>query len=171
MGVPFLGLAALALYKLTLQWMDRLYTERGTVSSRWERLPAPTFWLLPAPDSVTRTLRTGVWILVLLLVPFSLGHLARKHFQITFYQQCADVTEAGCELMAVGPAPKDGVTDQRKKEPFRTFSEGTSAERFRDHVSPTHLQVKDYWDHTFYAGGPSLYLTYFPARRPGPICC
>jgi hypothetical protein len=162
-GVPFLGLSALALYQLTLTWMQRLYTQPP--QSRWDWLPAPVFWHFPSKDPVTRKLRLVVWILLLGGVPFSLGHLTLKHFQLTFYEQCAEPLKPACTLMPKGPAPPAGSADGRKSAHFIEFSHEDKWQRFLLHIAPQHLRTPGYFDHRFHIGAPS-HLTYFPGLQP-----
>lgn len=163
-GVPLLALAAIGLFGLTLQWMDRRYTESKTVPGGWERLPAPSFWLLPIGDGVTRTLRTGAWVLLLALAPIALGYLAYTHFQTPIYQQCALASDAGCALMPVGPTPAPGAADDRTRLPFRVYATGSASERLGDHLSARHLWAHNYWKRGFQIGGPAA-QSYFPGPQ------
>lgn len=162
-GVPFLALSAVALYTLTLTWIERLYAEQRP-QSWWDRLPAPEFWHFPSADPITRRLRLGVWMLVLVMVPFSLGHLAKKHFQLSIYEECTHQTIPGCQLMKKGPQPKAGK-DKREQNWFREFTHEDHWQRFLLHIAPQHLLAEGYFDHRFHVGAPS-HLTYFPGLQP-----
>lgn len=163
-GVPFLGLAAVVLYRLTLIWMQRTYLQVRP-QSWWDRLPAPVLWQFPSRDPVARKLRLGVWLLVLVVVPFSLGHLARKHFQLTVYEACAEPILPGCKLMKKGPQRAEGKDDQREDALFRDFQHDNGWQRFLLHIAPQHLRTPGYFDHRFHVGAPS-HLTYFPGLQP-----
>lgn len=165
-GVIFLAPSLLALYTLTLSWMRRLQDEKMP-ASRWEWLPAATFWQLPSGDPVARVLRLGLWILVLALCPFSLGHLAKKHFDAPFYQECKRLQEKdldGCKVWENNSLVTD-ATDATKKEAYRTYATQRHRwESFRTHLSLVYLSAPDYFDHAFYLGRPSG-NTYFPGLQ------
>jgi hypothetical protein len=164
-----------ALYLLTLAWMSRSFTE-APQANRWDRLPSPEFWKLPSSDPVTKTLRVSVWLLVLLLLPFTIGHLARKHFGAEFYQQCRHLSadssrcvetsggklklDASDQMILLPPNPSKAQLDNA----VRPFALGTDWQRFLDHISPKHLSAPYYFDHSFYFSKPDG-PTYFPGLQ------
>jgi hypothetical protein len=161
LGAPLCLALTIAVFYLSRHFYQRHgFTEAGVPKSRWQRMPVPWDWSIPATDPIGKKYRANVWLLIFVACPYGTAHLVRKTFNGDIWMECEVVTVQ----QSLRAADCDAIEAQEVKEGTQRVRQDIFVgDGWGAHFSLP--STRDYFDHRYQFGAPNGY-TYFPVLYP-----